>query len=268
MNLETDSCGPEPQPMVHKKKNEIAAADSAQAYKETMNIVGRKEEIGTIREHIRQGKSLHIYGPEGAGKSALIDYVYRNWDEINTLRTPIYCKDSGSLEQILSTIAKFLLSQGKKLVDIDYERRTEKIILQSDELPTVPRRYLRNMVFPHIKRGKFCIILDQLENVSQRTNSFLKALYGFTTVISVSRKSWDKTKIDFPDMLQYALWDISKLEVKNLDKEAAFSLMINVLNNSTTTKSTACRRLFEEVYVTTQGNPKMIKEIFAKAMDQ
>ena len=226
-----------------------------------MNIVGRKEEIEIIREYIRQGKSLHIYGSEGTGKTALIDYMYRTWNEIGTLRVPIYCKNSGTLEQILDTIAKFLLAQGKKLVDIDYERRTEKLILHPDELPTVPRRYLRNMVFPHIKRGKFCIILDNLENVLERTNSFLKALYGATSVISVSRESWDKSKSDFPGMLQYALWDIPKLEVKNLDKEAAFNLMETLVYNSRFTKA-AESRLFEDVYAATQGNPKMIKKCF------
>jgi hypothetical protein len=225
-----------------------------------MNIIDRKEEIEAIRDHIRQGKSLHIHGFEGVGKSALIDYVYCNWEEIGTLRIPIYCKNSCTLEQILDTLAKFLLALGKKLVDIDYERKTEKLILHPDELPTVPRRYLRNMVFPHIKRGEFCIILDHLENVSQRTNSFLKTLYVSTSVISAGRESWDKTKIDVPGMLQYALWDIPKLEVKNLDKESAFSLMINLLYNSTTTKAAASRRLFEEVYAATQGNPKMIKK--------
>jgi len=233
-----------------------------------MTITGRKEEIDTVREHIRQGKSLHIHGPEGTGKTELIDYVYRNWEEIGTLRIPIYCKNSGTLEQILDTIAKFFLAQGKKLVDIDYERRTEKLILHPGELLNMPHRALRNMVFPHIKRGKFCIILDHLENVSQRTNSLLKALYGATSVISAGRESWNNTKIDLPGMPYHALWDIPKLEVKNLDKETAFSLMESILSKSMTVKASGSSRLFEDIFAATQGNPKMTKKMLAKAMNQ
>ncbi len=229
-------------------------------------IIDRKDEIETIRDHIRQGTSLHIYGPEGVGKTALIDYVYRNWDEVGTLRSPIYCKNSGTLEQILEMIAKFFLAQGKKLVDIDYERRTERLVTRPEELVAVPRRYLRNMVFPHIKRGKFCIIIDHLENVSQRTNSFLRALYEFMPVISAGRESWDKTKIDLPGTLQYALWEIPKMEVKNLNRESAFKLMETLYYNSRFAKE-AESRLFEDVYSATQGNPKLIKKMFAKIMD-
>ena len=240
-----------------------------QASKETVNIIDRKEEIEVIRDHIRQGKSLHIHGCEGVGKSALIDYVYCNWDEIGTLRIPIYCKKSGTLEQILDTIAKSLLAQGKKLVDIDYARRTEKLVTRPDELSTVPRRNLRNMVFPHLKSGKFCIILDHLENVLERTNSFLKALYGATSVISASRESWDKTNNDFPGMHQYALLAIPKLEVKNLDKESAFNFMAGLLykHDLLKTKAADSRRLFEDTYAMTRGNPKQIKKIFANAVD-
>lgn len=235
-----------------------------------MNIIDRKKEIETIREHIRRGKSLHIFGPEGTGKSALIDYVYRNWYEIGTLRIPIYCENSDTLEQILDTIAKFLLVQGKKLVDIDCKRRTQKLILQPDELSTVPRRYLRNMVFPHIKRGKFCIILDHLENITPRTNSFLNALYGCASVITASRESWDKAKMTNAEIPEYELWRVPKLEVGNLEKESAFNLMESLLYKHTSLKSSAAdsRRLFEDTYAVTRGNPKLIKKIFDKAMDQ
>ncbi len=87
-------------------------------------------------------------------------------------------------------------------------------------------------------------------------------------MISASRENWDKTEIDLPGLLHYALWDIPKLEVKNLDKETAFSLMENLLYNSMTTNAAESCRLFEEVYAATQGNPKLIKKIFDKAMDQ
>ncbi len=223
-----------------------------------LTFIDRDREIEIIRDHIRQGKSLHLYGPEGVGKSALIEHVYRTWDEIGTLRIPIYCKDSETLERILDTIARSLLLQGKKLLDIDYESRTEKLILQPDDVSTVPRRNLRNMVFPHIKRGKFCITLDHLENVTSRTNSFLKALYGSTMIITVSRG-------DLVDSIAGAAesLNVTKLPMGNLDKESAINLMERLLFKTGISDS---RRLFEDAYAATRGNPLQIERMFAEAM--
>ena len=229
-------------------------------------IIGRDREIEIVRDHIRQGESLHIHGPEGVGKSALIDYVYRTWHEIGTSRAPIYCEQSGTLEHVLDTVAKCLLYQGKKLVDIDYERRTERLVLKPEDLLTVQRRHLRNMIFPHIKRGKFYLILDHLENVTARTNSFLEALYGCTSVITINRQKRCETPF-FADRYEPKL--VSELSLGNLDKESAFNLMESLLckHASLKAKVSDSRRLFEDAYTVTQGNPKMIKKMFAKAMD-
>jgi len=230
-------------------------------------IIGRDREIEIVRDHVRQGESLHVYGPEGVGKTALIDYLCRTWGEIGTSRAPIYCEQSGTLEQILDTIAKTLLSEGKKLVDIDYERRTERLILKPEDLQTVQRRNLRNMVFPHIKRGNFYVILDHLENVTPRTSSFIKALYGCTPVITVSRLNWDEAIMAIAGASEPV--HVSKLALGNLDKESAFNLMESLLSKHDLLKAKVpdSRRLFEDAYAVTQGNLKKIKNMFAKAMD-
>jgi len=125
------------------------------------------------------------------------------------------------------------------------------------------------MIFPHIKNGGFCIILDHLENITPRTNSFLNALYGCTSVITASRTSWVSAKMTNDEIAEYDLWRVPKLEVDNLEKESAFNLMESLLYKHTSLKSSAANsRLFEDTYAVTQGNPKMIKKIFAKAKDQ
>ena len=89
MESEVDLCGYGRQPTV-QKKDEIHSGDPAQACKKTMNIAGRKEEIGTGRLHIRRRHSMHINGPEGVGRSTFIDYVYPTRFEIGASPKPMY----------------------------------------------------------------------------------------------------------------------------------------------------------------------------------
>jgi hypothetical protein len=232
----------------------------------TDTIIGRKREIETVREHIRCRDSLHIHGPEGVGKSALIDHVYRTWDEIGTSPIPIYCLNSGTFREILVTIAEFLLQHGVRLISFDKYKRAQ-LISRSTDLKTLSTRYLRNMVFPRIKSGNFCIILDHLEDVTPRINSLLTALHGCSSIITASRQSWDVSDhTSVSGSLAYDLWLIPKLRVGNLDKKDAFTLIKSLYRTLNMNVADEIH-LFKDVYEVSQGNPKMIKIIFEKAAD-
>jgi len=231
-----------------------------------MNIVPRKEEIEVMREHIKRRKSLHIHGPEGVGKSTLIDHVYRTWDEIGASTIPIYCRSSGTFREILVTTAEFLLRRGIRLISIDEYKRAQ-VISRSAALKTLSTRYLRNMIFPHIKKGDFCVILDHLEDVTPRINSLLTALHGCSSIITASRKSWDVSDhTSIFGSLAYDLWLIQKLRLGNLDKKDAFTL-IESLYRSLNIKVADKIHLFKDIYEVSQGNPKLINNIFKKAAD-
>lgn len=220
-------------------------------------------EIATVREHIRRRKSLHIYGPDGAGKSALIDYLYCTWDEIGASPVPIYCRNSGTLREILVTIAEFLLGHSKKLIITDKYKR-EKQIVRSADIRTVSIRYLRNLVFPCIKKGDFCVVLDHLEHVTPQINACIGALHERSCVITASRQSWDLKDHSFTGRFVYDLWLIPKLRVENLQRKDALSIMERLykrLNRKLPNKED----IFNEIFHITHGNPKMIKDILDKA---
>jgi AAA+ ATPase superfamily predicted ATPase len=245
-----------------QKKDESNTADPAQACKKTMNIVGRKKEIETVRSHIRRRDSLHIHGPEGVGKSALIDYIYRKWDEIGVSPTPIYCRNSSTLREILLTIAKYLMQHGEKLISIDKYGRGKPVSRFAD-LRTLSTRYFRNMVFPRSRNGDFCIILDHFEYVTPRIHSFLSALHGCSSVITASRQSWELS--DFNSFSgSIALWLVPKLRIGNLDKKDSFTL-IETLYRTVNIKVADEHQAFNAIYEVSQGNPRMIKNIFQKA---
>ncbi|HXY53593.1 MAG TPA: ATP-binding protein [Nitrospirota bacterium] len=227
-------------------------------------MIGREREIEIVRDYIRRRKSLHIHGPSGVGKSALLNHIYRTWREISDSPVPIYCRNSGTFRTILVLIAEFLLGRGEKLISIDKFGR-ENQVFRSNELRTIPTRYLRNMVFPHVKKGDFYVILDHLEDVTPRIHSLLSALHGCSSVVTASRQGWDLSDYrSFPSNL--TLWHVPKLPMGNLEKKDAF-MLIESLSGTSNIKVADELHMFKDIYEISLGNPKMIENIFEKAAD-
>ncbi len=114
--------------------------------------------------------------------------------------------------------------------------------------------------------GDFCVILDHLEKVTPRIHSFVSALHGCLSVISASRQACDLSDFSrFSGSL--ALWHVLKLKVENLGKDDAFILMQSLYDLLKMNVSDA-PGLFKDIYDISQGNPKMIETIFAKAKDK
>jgi hypothetical protein len=229
-----------------------------------MDITGRKKELETIYDHIRRRKSLHIHGPEGVGKSALIDHVYWTWDKIGSSPIPIYCGNSGTLREIILCITRSLLGTFKRLKGLDKYREPVELE-RRNEVEDENILNLRNIAYRYLKNGDFCIILDHLEHVTPRIHSFVSALQGCSSVMTASRRAWDLN--DFSGFSgSLALWHVPKLKVENLHKDDAFILMQSLYDSLELNVSDA-PDLFKKIYDTSQGNPKMIETIFAKAAD-
>jgi len=145
-----------------------AAVDSVME-KYAGTLVGRQKEIETLLHHISNRESLHIYGPDGTGKSALLKWIYDNWQGIENTLIPIYCRSSTTLRQILLYIAPFLLDHFKHLESIDKFKRIKEIEYPSD-IKKLSIRQLRNLIFSYIPQDNFCVLLDHLEYVTPKIN--------------------------------------------------------------------------------------------------
>lgn len=228
-------------------------------------FTGRSEEIGLVQGVIRSRGRLHVYGPAGAGKSALLRRALTRWEEMPDPPAPVYCRSSGTLREILISLSAFLLGRFEHLSGLDKYREHVEIETRNDtDRENISN--LRNIVYRYLKKGDFCVILDHLENVTPRINSFLSALYGCATVITASRQSWDLTDRGFTGRLAYDLWLVPKLRVGNLCEDDAFKLMES-LYGSLNGKVRDKLRLFKDIYEASQGNPKVIKNIFGKSSD-
>jgi len=223
----------------------------------------QREKIEIIKNHIKRRKNLHIYGSEGSGKSVLLDWIYDNWDDDGGTLIPIYCRSSRTLREILLRITGFLLNHFKDLRSIDKFKDVKEIRYPSD-LKKFNIRALKNIIFACIQKDRFCIILDHLEYITPKINSFLTALYGKTAVISVSRESWELTDYDFKGKLNYCLYLIPKLRIENLKRSESFTLMENLCGDMNIHVSIK-QQIFKDIFHIAKGNPKMIREIVEKA---
>jgi hypothetical protein len=224
-------------------------------------LIGRNNEIDLIKLYISEIKSFHIYGPEGAGKTAILEYIYQNWADMNTSLIPIFCRTSRTLKEILLPIAGVLLQRSRSLANIDKFKRIKEIYRQSD-LKEVNSRELKNMIFNNIGYKKFCIILDQLDCVTPRINTFLTPLKDRAVTITTSGQSWDIADYHFFARLDYCLWLLPKVQIKNLSRHDTFLLMKQTIGDTTTLGET----LFSKIYHITNGNPELTKKILAKAV--
>lgn len=226
-------------------------------------LIGRNNEINLIRTYIDEMRSFHIYGPEGIGKTAILDHIYSNWDCLHSPLIPVFCRTSRTFREILLCISGFLLDYFKHLKSIDKFKQVKEIRYPTD-IKKLSIRALKNVIFAYISQDKFCIILDHLEHVTPKINVFLTPLKDIAMTITASRQSWELTDYQFKGKLSYCLYLFPKLMVTNLSKKDAYLLMeylYKTLPMGIPNKS----QLFKEIFYITEGNPGMMEEIFEKA---
>ena len=262
MKLKTGLSGSRQQPRA-RTKVEPAAADTAVSLTKCADIIGREKEIDSIRDCIRRRRGLHIHGPKGVGKSAVLDHLYTTWDVLGASCVTVYCKNSVTLREILVCIAEALLGRSGPLAGTD--KYLEPIVINAvSDIRTNSNRDLRNMIFPRIEQGDYCFILDHLDHITQGINAFLSSLHERACVITASRQSWVIGDYSFTGKIAYCLYLVPKLGIENLRKKDAFILMQQLYANFGI-KLPDKVRVFNEIFHISQGNPKVILDILDKA---
>lgn len=230
-------------------------------------IIGRDKELQMIVTHIMERKNLHIYGSDGAGKTALLDWIYNRFKDLDNRLIPVYCRSSRTLRDIVLHISGFFLNRFENLRSIDKFKRVTEIADPAD-IRKLNIRALKKMIFTYIAEDNFCVILDHLEYVTPRMHAFLVPLYERALVISASRQSWELTDYAFKGKLDYhSLYLMPKLRVDNLRRKDAFVFM-EYLYDTLNIKVLNKPQMFNDIFRVTDGNPKMIKEIFERSKER
>lgn len=245
---------------MRKERNRPERTKFSGIPEEKCPLVGREKALQELAFHVGNGQSLHICGPSGVGKTAFLDMACDNWPKImDKAPVPLYCRSSRTLREILISLAAALLDRFKYL-ELHNPERTKRIDSASD-INRLNITALEMLVCSQLPRDRFCVILDHLECVTPRINSFLTLLYEKTLVISASRQSWDLTDYAFKGNFDCHLFLIPKLAIKNLSRDDAVALMERAGGET----FMGTRRLFEEIYRITKGNAGLTEKIILRA---
>jgi hypothetical protein len=158
-----------------------------------MNLVGRDKESAIVREHVRGGKNLVVFGGEGVGKTALVTEAIRAEPGV------LYCADTATLK----SACECLLGQLKLTVpEADNVARKRAILKATDG-------------------RSCCFIFDHVGWVSPKLASFLDNVHESHPMIVVTRSvAWSDT-----GHLKMILWDFDKLELAPLTHESMLEVL-------------------------------------------
>ena len=153
-----------------------------------MSLIGRDKELAAVREHLRAGRNLIVFGAEGVGKTALVSEALRDAPDA------LYCADTSTLK---SACESLLL-------------RLNLTVPQADNI--VRKRAILNET-----AGRNCsFVFDHIGWVGPRLLSFLDRVRESHPMIVVTRSvAWSEM-----GHLKMILWDFDKLELAPLSREA------------------------------------------------
>jgi hypothetical protein len=203
-------------------------------------LIGRESESRLLHELIRQRKNILIAGPEGVGKSAIVDHVLTG----GAVKNILYSKSSATLKETLANIAEFAL--GSKNLH-------QKNILS-----------LKKICYELLEASPDYAVLDHMAWVEPKFYGFLSYLKEQKIAFIIVTRSLDKKDIGH---LWMGLYDFDKVEIKNLDQTGTNQL-IDYCAQSFDLKLHEATHFKNEVFTISKGNPKIIKELCRLAREE
>jgi len=203
-------------------------------------LIGREQEFRLLGEWIGQRKNILVLGPEGVGKSAILEHLLA----AGTLKRALYSKRSTTLKETLANIAEFAL--GSKNL------RQENI------------SSLKKMCYGILAASPQYAVLDHLVWVEPKFYGFLTYLKEREITFITATRAPNKKEIGH---LWMGLYDFEKLEIKNLDQTGT-SQWIDSCAESFDLKLHDAANFKKEAFTISRGNPKIIKELCRLAGDE
>jgi len=204
-------------------------------------LIGREKECAAISGLISQKKSIIIFGPEGVGKTTIINKVLSNLVALNSFYSPI----SKTLKESLLNF-------------MEYGASDKKIIQKADILG------LKKLFYKILaKKNPEYIIFDQIESVEPKFYSFFVYLMEAKIPLIVLSRGLQKQDIGH---LRISLFSFEKVEISNLDKPTA-DILIDYFIKEFGIKITKDVDFKKQIFHFSKGNPKIIQGLCFLARD-
>jgi len=205
------------------------------------DIIGREKECAVIANFIRQRKNIIIFGPEGVGKTAVINKVLNDLSNINIFHS-LFSKT------LKESLLNFMI----------YGTFSKKDIQKADTLA------LKKLFYGIMaKKNPEYIVFDHVENVEPKFYSFFVYLMEAKIPLIVLSRGLEKKEIGH---LRMSSFNFEKVELSNFDKSGADILIGHFINEFgiNITKSDEFKK---QIFNFSKGNPKVIKGLCFLARD-
>ena len=204
-------------------------------------LIGREKEYAQISALMSQRKNIAILGPEGVGKTAIINKILA--DQFNSKKY-LYSKDSSTFREALTCL---VLSGSNTRVKI-----REKDIVA-----------LRKMLYSILNKNPKYVIFDRIIRVESKYCSFLEYLIEKNQPLIIISQGIDKKPMGY---LRYLLHNFEKVEVLNFSRVATDRLVDHyiVKFNIRVAEPDSFKKA---IFYFSKGNPRAVKQICSLARD-
>ncbi|HUJ09400.1 MAG TPA: AAA family ATPase [Verrucomicrobiae bacterium] len=197
-----------------------------------MTLIGRDAELAVVRAHLHVGKSLAITGPEGVGKTALVQAALTGSDHA------VYCADTTTLKTACESLPGALGHTGARADNVARKQAVLRAL----------RGRADTVVFDHVGR------------VTPKLLSLLELLHASHPLIVVTRSlAWNEI-----GHLKMILWDFDRLELTNLRKADACRLVGREADRLRL-EAPNLTEFQHELWRLSRGNPRLIVDLCAQA---
>ena len=158
-----------------------------------MNLIGRDKELAVVREHLRTGKNLIVFGATGIGKTALVTEM------LHDSSRALYCADTATVKSTC-----------------------ESLLAQLNLTVTKADNIVRKRAILKATAGKnYCFVFDHVGWISPKLLSLLESVRESHSMIVITRSiAWSEI-----GHLKMILWDFDQLELAPLSHEAMLEVL-------------------------------------------
>ena len=207
-------------------------------------LFGRDEELRELRARFAKRKPLLIHGPEGVGKTALVNALLPDLDSY------LYCPDSTTIHSVFRSLMEMLWHRQNPRVRQSCGRSG------IDAVRAKSSTNVKGVVMDALHENQYCLILDHIKRPPYAFASAVREIvnWGGTPVVTLARSA----HMEDVGFLQGIYPDKSdRYEIRNFDRELATGFAESIAADLNV-QAENLKEFMDKVLEYSHGNPGAI----------